>query len=228
MARLLAKAAARLKKIGKRRILGGALIVLSLGLALAVYGRLYVKRWVGAAEVERRRTAQSTPAAFTADQTPTRSPIDEASVTVSTHFGLVVPSLGINVPVIQNVSGIEGKEYFTQLKRGVAHQEGTATPNAGGNTVIFGHSSTVPGVSPSPYDEVFLMLDQLQPDDRINVYYNSKQYTYIVTSLRRVAAGDLHILDDTEAAQLTLYTCWPPGTDAQRLVVTARPTSDNS
>lgn len=217
MARRLTEATARLTRIRKRQLLGGALIVLSLGLVGWSYGRLYAKRWVLAADIDARRT---TGAASDAGWLRFRgSPLPDEPV--SGEFGLVVPALKLNVPIIKDVSGIEGREYFTKLKRGVAHQAGTPTPDQGGNTVLFGHSSTVPGVTPSPYDEAFLLLDKLQPGDPIYLYYGKLRHTYTVSSITRVAPGDLHILDNTPEAKVTLYTCWPPGTDAQRLVVSA-------
>lgn len=215
----VSKAFTGVKRHNIRRIIGATLIVASVGLAAIVYGRLYLKRWVWSAQVDRAAATGADPFSFLA--APLGVPAATTQTPVSESFGLVIAKLNVNVPVVKNVSGTIGKEYYAKLRDGVAHQAGTPTPDKGGNTVIFGHSSSVPGVQSAPYDEAFLLLDKLKPGDALTVFYNKQPYSYTVQTVTKVGAGDVQIVDNTPNNQVTLYTCWPPGTNVERLAVVA-------
>lgn len=203
-------------------------------MALSLYGRIYLFRlitplpsnstnksvkayqehtslnWVKYAD-DQASNGESTPVAIAQPVTP-----------VSGEYGLVIPKIGLNAPVLAEVSGENPKEYYQKLKSGVAHQKGTAKPDQTGNTVIFGHSSAVPGVQAGKYAEVFLLLDKLIINDEIKLYYKGKEYLYRVQSVKVVPESTTSILNKSSESILTIYTCWPPGTDIKRLVVVAK------
>lgn len=141
---------------------------------------------------------------------------------VSSEFGLVIPKLNINVPVVAEVDSDVPHFYFQKLHDGVAHFKGTAKPNERGNTVIYGHSSSISGVESSPYDFVFVLLDKLTKGDIIELYWHNQPLQYQVKQVVVKDAQAFELLDQTVGAPtVTLLTCWPPGTDLKRLAVVA-------
>lgn len=140
---------------------------------------------------------------------------------VVSEFKLLIPKLGINVNVIPEVDGASNNVYIEALKSGVAHYKGTAMPASGSNVLIFGHSSGLYGYG--PYQTIFAKLNNLTAGDKIQIIYNGKTYEYAVSSKKVVAATDVSVADPTEREQLTLMTCWPIGSNKQRLVVFAKP-----
>jgi len=144
------------------------------------------------------------------------------TVTPTSHeFGLIVPKLNINAPVKEKIDPDNKKGYFYALKSALAHYRGTGLPGEGKNIVIFGHSSDMPGAN-SKYPDVFLNLDKLDAGDVIHVYYKNQLYKYKVTKSQKISADDFSVLKNTkEKEELTLITCWPPGTDVKRFMVRA-------
>jgi len=201
---MLKKVLNKISKLPPRTYIGIGLMLLSAVVAVWFYGRLYWQR-----------------AFFTPKNALVENQNKIIYAPINFDFSLIIPKLNINAPVVADVSGTEPNIYYTQLKKGAAHYKGTPTPDANGNTVIFGHSSFIPSIHPGAYNTVFLMLDKLQKDDQIIVYYKSKPYYYKVQSINLVSDSDLSILQTTDHKQLTIMTCWPPGTDLKRLVIIA-------
>lgn len=184
------------------------------------FGQLYFKRWLW--ELQTSQSDSTTGVALDKPNIALSATAVPAAP-VSKEFGLVIKKIGVNVPVIKNVSGQNAKEYFSKLKGGVAHQEESPLPDKSGNTVIFGHSSFVPGVFLTQYSDVFLLLDKLQSRDEIELWYKEEKYTYYVDKVKQIPKGSIEITKNTEDKRLTIFTCWPPGTDFKRLVVVAKP-----
>jgi len=65
------------------------------------------------------------------------------------------------------------------------------------------------------------------PRSPILVWYNKKEYKYKVAETKVVATNDTAVLDSINHPlnfeQLTLMTCWPPGTTQKRLIIIAKP-----
>ena len=152
---------------------------------------------------------------------PKRDIIHNENLDQITEFNLTIEKLGINAPVIPNVDGKDKKSYDEALNDGVAHYKNTALPNSGSNIVIFGHSSTVLGIG--KYAKVFATLDQLNVDDEIKINFNQKEYKYLVSEKKIIAAIDTSVILPTEREELTLLTCWPIGTAEKRLAIVAKP-----
>jgi len=138
----------------------------------------------------------------------------------SSEFSLSIPSLNVEAPILQDVDPTNADIYNKALQGGVAHMTGTALPGDDkGNIFIYGHSSAS---AASKYDKVFAGLNDLNNSDSINVLYKGKSFIYLVTDKKIVEKTDMTVLDQTLSEQLTLMTCWPIGTDEQRLVVIAK------
>ncbi|MCA2229068.1 class E sortase [Nonomuraea aurantiaca] len=113
------------------------------------------------------------------------------------------------------VEGVDAEH----LKKGPGHYPGTALPGQIGNFVISGHRTT--------YLAPFNRIDELQRGDEIIVDAPEARYTYRVTSQDIVYPDEVDVLasvpgkPDIEPirAYITLSTCHPEYSAAQRLIV---------
>ena len=104
------------------------------------------------------------------------------------------------------------------LQRGPGHYPGTALPGEDGNFAVAGHRTT--------YGAPFFNLDQLRRDDEIIVTApDGEEYTYTVRRQEIVAPGETWVIgpDPLERGKplITLTTCHPRFSNAQRLIVFA-------
>jgi len=148
-------------------------------------------------------------------------------INVGPEAKLVIPKINVDVPVFYDV----GNDYDSQMsamKNGLAHfaiPGASSHPGQIGNTVIAGHSSN-DLLDTGDYKFIFAQLDKLKAGDSIYANYNSKRYTYTVTSKVVVEPNDVDKLTyATTKPILTLVTCTPLGTSLHRLLVIAEQTS---
>lgn len=140
---------------------------------------------------------------------------------VDRDFGIVIPKLGANAHVIANVDPYDSRTYQQALTKGVAHARGTAVPGAMGNIFLFAHSSE-DFYNAMRYNSVFYLLNKMETNDEIDLYYKNIKYTYTVTGKKLVNAKDVSYLENgAKESTLTLMTCWPPGTNVERLLIFA-------
>lgn len=104
------------------------------------------------------------------------------------------------------------------LKRGPGHYPGTAEPGQAGNLGISGHRTT--------YGAPFYHLDRLREGDTIHVVdRHNRVWVYEFLEQRIVQPTDVWVMEDdplgTGGALLTLTTCHPRLSAAQRMVVFA-------
>lgn len=137
------------------------------------------------------------------------------------EFGIVVPKIRANAKIVANVDPYNEREYQTALTRGVAHAKGTALPNETGNMFLFSHSS-VDFYNATRYNSIFYLLNKLEKNDAIYIFYKGAKYEYRVRDRKIVAADAVSYLSPKSKVQtLTLMTCWPPGTTFKRLLIIA-------
>ncbi|WP_084195813.1 class E sortase [Streptosporangium amethystogenes] len=113
---------------------------------------------------------------------------------------------------------VEGVDQ-DRLRMGPGHYPGTAMPGKIGNFVLSGHRTT--------YAAPFGRIDELQRGDRIVVDAREARYTYRVTGRRVVDPTELGVIAPVPdqpgktptRATITLSTCHPRYSAAQRLVV---------
>lgn len=142
---------------------------------------------------------------------------------------IVIPRIFKNIPVIGvgNVNLIARdwdaleKDIQQALRSGVVHYPGTALPGEKGNVVITGHSSFY-AWDPGRFKDVFGLLHEVKPQDKIYLFHNQKRYTYEIFDIRVVKPTEIDVLGQTNDERLTLITCTPLGTNLKRLVVTAK------
>lgn len=130
---------------------------------------------------------------------------------------LIVPKIHANVPIVYADTKDE-KAIQNLLHNGVVHYQDTAKPGEAGNSFITGHSSNY-WWDTGKYNQVFVMLDKLEPGDQAIIYYQGKKFVYTVRDKVVVAPEDMSVLAPTDTPVLSLMTCTPPGTSWKRLVV---------
>lgn len=152
-----------------------------------------------------------------------KSKVTQELVPVDKEFGIVIPKIQANSKIIAQVDPYNSFVYQRALTKGVAQAKGTANPDENGNMFLFSHSS-VNFYEARMYNSVFYLLSKLEKEDKIDVYFKDKKYSYKVTNKKLVNDTDVSYLTArSKTKTLTLMTCWPPGTSFKRLIVIAEP-----
>ncbi|OGN00398.1 MAG: hypothetical protein A2651_01810 [Candidatus Yanofskybacteria bacterium RIFCSPHIGHO2_01_FULL_42_12] len=129
---------------------------------------------------------------------------------------IYIPSINISAPIVTGTSTDE-KTILTQLKNGALMYPGSSLPGDGGSTVIIGHSSS--NLPWQKYSSIFSSLPKLSKGDMVIINYNGRKYSYIVDGK---IIGSVSVLSGQSIkGDLVLGTCWPIGTDEQRIIITA-------
>ncbi len=127
---------------------------------------------------------------------------------------IVIPSLSVDTLVVEGTSP-------EALRAGAGHYPNTALPGRNGNVAIAGHRTT--------YGKPFNELDRLKPGDRVWLLTPVGDYEY---SLSEAPDGwnsnpyithpkDWSVIQPTAQPSVTLTTCHPKGSAAQRMVARA-------
>ena len=141
---------------------------------------------------------------------------------VDTEFSLVIERIGVNAPIIADVSVTDEKAYREALKHGIAHASTSQYPSREpGNVYLFAHAS-LNFFDLGGYASVFNLLRKLNYGDEVHVFYKGDDYIYEVTNKEVVKGWNTQpLLRPVIEPVLTLQTCDPPGTTINRFVVTA-------
>ena len=143
---------------------------------------------------------------------PPPLPVPAALPNPAAHRDLVeigriqIPKTGVDQPVR------EGVEQMV-IDAGPAHWPGTAAFGGWGNVVLAGHRTS--------HTEPFLRNAELAPGDDIVLSDPTGSYHYAVTSVEVVPNTAMWIVDQHPGRTLTIFTCHPIGSSAERLVVHA-------
>ncbi len=126
-----------------------------------------------------------------------------------------IPKLGVKAPIL--TAPKDEKQILNSLKKGVVLYPGSALPGQKGMAVIIGHSSS--NFPYTKYSAIFAGLNNLNTGDLIYVNYEDKSYTYVINDKK---IGSTQQLAATYSdGDLILGTCWPVGTDKNRIIVAA-------
>jgi sortase A len=118
-----------------------------------------------------------------------------------------IPALGLDTVVVEGVTP-------SALRAGAGHYPQTPLPCEQGNVSIAGHRTT--------YGRPFGNVDQLKPGDTIELTTPIGGCVYQVAKAPYVVApSEMGVLDPTSERSLTLTTCHPKGSAAQRLIIRA-------
>ena len=118
-----------------------------------------------------------------------------------------IPALGLDTVVVEGITP-------SALRAGAGHYPQTPLPCEGGNVSIAGHRTT--------YGRPFGNVDQLKPGDTIELTTPIGGCVYQVSKAPFVVPPtDLGVIEPTGERSLTLTTCHPKGSAAQRLIIRA-------
>lgn len=116
-----------------------------------------------------------------------------------------IPAIDVDVVVVEGTTP-------SALRAGAGHYDKTPLPCDTGNVAIAGHRTT--------YGKPFANVDRLKPGDTIELdtpiggcIYQVSKAPYVVSP------NDMSVLDPTPERSLTLTTCHPKGSAAQRLII---------
>ena len=124
---------------------------------------------------------------------------------------LRIPSIGVDVIVVEGTTP-------SALRAGAGHYIGTPLPGQAGNVAIAGHRTT--------FGRPFNRLDEIRPGDEVLLDSPTTEYVYrAVPSFdgaanpHAVSPNDVAVIGQlTSGHWLTLTTCTPKGSAAQRLI----------
>jgi len=143
----------------------------------------------------------------------TQSGVTAVQSTVIAPAGAILPThikitaVGIDLPV-QDPTTTDLGALDTILQKGPARYADSATLGAGGNMIIFAHSSHLPIVHNQMY-KAFNNIPDLKAGDTITLTGDdNKQYLYVVSGVRSaLATEDEKIYLKSATPELTLVTC---------------------
>lgn len=128
----------------------------------------------------------------------------------SVNAVLEIPRLGISGQILDGTT----EEL---LDRGFWHFPSESPYASNGNVVIIGHRF----LKLPPHKDTFYHLDRVKPGDDIMIKTRADTFTYRAREKKVVKNTDVQILQQTLNPQLTLVTCHPLWTSAERLVIIA-------
>ncbi len=139
-------------------------------------------------------------------------------------FSVMIPKIGANEKITPNVNPDNEQEYLQVLTHSIAHARGTSYPGLNGTTYLFAHS-TDNFWAVGRYNAVFYLLNKMEKDDDVVLFFGGKRFNYKVFETKIVDATDTQYIDSFkgQGERVILQTCWPPGTAWKRLLVFASP-----
>jgi LPXTG-site transpeptidase (sortase) family protein len=121
---------------------------------------------------------------------------------------LVIPKINIDEKIIEG-------DAPTTVDKGVWRRPKTSTPDKDSNTVLVGHRFSYSDPA------TFYNLDKMKTGDRFTLFWDKTEYIYEVTGTKVVPPTAIEVESPTKDHTLTMYTCTPIWTAANRLVVTS-------
>jgi len=119
-----------------------------------------------------------------------------------------IPKIGVDWAFVEGVQ-------LSDLAKGPGHYPGTPLPGQIGNAAIAGHRTT--------HGAPFYNVNELAPGDKIIIQTFAGKYTYVVYKRPfAVKPTDYYVVNNTRDAQLTLTSCNPRYSAAERIVIKAK------
>ncbi len=164
--------------------------------------------------------------------TLTPTPIPTATPPPLPAIRLSIPAINLNTgikemsPTEKILSSGESMFVWEPLAFAVGHYDSSGNPRGGNNIVLAGHNNTL--------GDIFRDLDQLNQGDEVILFTEDGEYHYqvwekiIVPYLGAETEGDakLQSLSAPQSSEMvTLLSCWPYFTNANRIAIIAVPLS---
>jgi sortase A len=189
---------------GKTLIASGVLILLFVAYQLWGTG-LHEARAQSALEDKFARIA--TPPTTVANAEAVAPPSTVPPLVGDAIARIVIPQANVDKIIVEGV-GVE------DLKKAPGHYPGTPMPGEPGNAAIAGHRTT--------YGAPFYDLDNLVVGDAIMVTTGVGEFRYEVIESQVVSPDAVEVLHPTDDNRLTLTTCHPRYSAAERLIISAK------
>jgi sortase A len=141
------------------------------------------------------------PSAGSSPHPPTPLPREGQAVGI-----LSIPRISVDKAIVEGTGTAD-------LRQGPGHYANTPLPGQPGNAAIAGHRTT--------YGAPFYNLNELRPGDRVLITTPQGSFRYDVTRSLVVGQSEISVIAPTRTNELTLTTCTPRYSAAQRLVVQA-------
>lgn len=136
------------------------------------------------------------------------------------NYTMNIGKIDTSAPLVF-VTSRDENEIYEGLKGGYTHYDNTALPGENGDAVFFCHSSGRFG-SRGDYDTLCANLDKVDRGDEIVIAGDSIKLRYRVTSRKNDHdPADPEIFRKTSRPTLSIISCYPTGTNHQRIVVRA-------
>jgi len=151
--------------------------------------------------------------------------VQNIEIKKSDEYLIQIPKILAYSKVVENVSPFDPAQYQKILKTNVVAQTNNSDKPGSGKgkmTYVFAHSSTSE-LEDMRSNAVFYLLGELELNDSIHVKYHGQEYKYRVYEKKVVKANQVEFLNyrDENKELLILQTCWPIGTDWNRLLILA-------
>ena len=214
-----------------RQILGLTLIVFSIGAIISASQPIikleanYRLRVVKESLFNKINQPQTTTTPLPSPKAPEFNPLIDPEgnpiVPVNTDFSLIVPSVGINAPIVAGVNPVSKAGYLQALKQGVAHASTSFYPDENGTVYLFSHSTNYEWFIKN-LNAVFYYLKNIEPGQLVVVMYRGNRYTYKIREKQIISAKEIsYLVPQTGSRNLILQTCWPPGSTWKRMLIFA-------
>jgi len=147
-------------------------------------------------------------------QEPLRQEIEQGTIRI--------PEIGLIAPLIKSQT-TEIKEIDKLLKQGAVLYPLTEGSKAKDPLIILGHSAPLNWPKVGNYDWIFSNLNSLEKGVKFTLLLNGEQTFYKVIGKQIIKKGaEPPSFNEREGeADLILISCWPPGRNSQRIVVSA-------
>lgn len=163
--------------------------------------------------------AEELPPPTAGETAPAAKSVQTAPLQIRTAGELYIGKLSVRAPIV--LPAVSLKAIHKSLGQGVVVWPGSGLPGEGGTMILLGHSSA-PLSYRGRYGAVFSLLGKLEKGDRITVNASGRIFAY--------AVRDRIIIDPKKSRPdlaedgsetLVLVSCWPVGTNWQRIAVRA-------
>lgn len=218
-------------------------LLYSAGIILACYVGIHTIRGIVDEKIEQKSSyllIASTPVfefpAATPLPTFTPTPSPTAKPPSLPPIRLSIPKINLNIS-IQEIFPIENATASGETKlmwgpipaNAAGHYNSSGKPGDERNIVILGHNNTL--------GEVFRYLDQLKPGDEVILYTEQQEFhyqvqkKYLLPYLGVEQEGDRKLRSfaaPQSEEMITMISCWPYATNANRIVIVAIPTNNGN
>jgi sortase A len=146
---------------------------------------------------------------------PTKPQITPSQKLQVKDYTLSIPKLNI----VNAKVAVGGED----LSKSLVHYIPTSLPGEAGNVAIFGHSALPFNYNPKDYRTIFTYLPSMEKGDKMYIKIGDQNLTYEVFDMFIVEPEEVSVLDQNyDDSYLTVVTCVPPGSIAERMIVRAR------